>query len=336
MPVRPALLAIIITLATLKAQGQPAEVKYLIDTTITIMQKHAVNRGKVNWQQARAEAYKLAAGITDASQMGPAMKSLYQALGDFHGAFFYKDSTYKWTSKEPEVNDSMKAEWKKGVRIKTQLLSPSIGYLRIPFMPYGGRQDSDKKAQQLNDSLCSLLEQNIKGLVIDLRLNGGGAMYPMILGLEPLLTPGKLGTFIGLENSGWYTRDHKFYLDTAIVAAISPRCTLPATQIPIVFLVSPATGSSAEFLLISFKTRPATIQLGSETAGYVTSTEGFPINDSAFALLSTSYGSDRSGKIYKQAIPPDIRVNGIDKFNDLLNDVKVQRAMEWLNRKIKK
>ena len=63
-------------------------------------------------------------------------------------------------------------EWKKGAGIKTMILNNNIGYLRIPSMPVSSSEDFHKKAQKLNETLCSLLIKNIKGIILDLRLDG--------------------------------------------------------------------------------------------------------------------------------------------------------------------
>jgi C-terminal processing protease CtpA/Prc len=99
---------------------------------------------------------------------------------------------------------------------------------------------------------------------------------------------------------------------------------------PVVILVSPATGSSAEFLIIAFKGRSKTVLLGSPTAGYISGIQEFTINDTASVLLSTSYGVDRNGVVYKAAIAPDIPFEGTDSFNDIPHDAKVREAIKWL------
>ena len=202
-------------------------------------------------------------------------------------------------------------------------------------MQFSGRADCDLKAQNLNDSLCSLLSKNIKGLIIDLRLNGGGAMYPMILGVQQLLQHGQIGSFQSRKNEKWYLSKTDFKFDTTTLASITPKCDIKGQNMPVVMLISPPTGSSAEFFIIAFKGRTKTVLLGSKTAGYITGVEGYPINDAAYILLSTSYGVDRYGNIYKKAIEPDIPFTSIDSFNDIPNDVKVKEAVKWLKLNIK-
>ena len=315
--------------------AQSAEVKFLIDTTISIMKNNAVNANRVDWDRLREEALAKAKDLSNPYQLGPTMRYLYKSINDFHGAFFYKDSVFQWRPKESTVSDSIKNEWKKGVQSITMVLDKDIGYLRIPSMPVASQNDFNIKAQKLNDSLCSLLNKNIKGIILDLRLNGGGAMHPMILGVEQLLMKGYIGSFRVKKKEDWFIRDNGFFVDTTLYSKINPTCSVNAQNIPVVMLISPHTGSAAECFIIAFKGRDNTVLLGSKTAGYVTVNTGMPINEIAFMNLAVGYSADRNENIYREAIEPDIPFSGIDKFNDIPNDEKVKAAIRWLNLRIR-
>jgi len=312
------------------SSAQSNEVKFLIDTSISIMSHNAVNANTVNWEKLKKNALAKAASINNPYQLGAVMRYLYRSINDFHGAFFYKDSIFQWHKNEPIVSDSIMNEWRKGSGIKTKILENNIGYLRIPSMPISSQKDFYKKAQKLNDSLCSLLVKNIRGIILDLRLDGGGAMHPMILGVEQLLKQGKIGSFQTKKKEDWIIKENCFFVDTALISRITPKCNLNAQNIPLVMLISPVTGSAAECFIISFKGRKETILLGSETAGYVTVNAGFRINDIASMNLSIGYSADKYGKIYKEAIKPDIPFISPDSFNDIINDEKVKAAINWL------
>jgi carboxyl-terminal processing protease len=313
--------------------GQSQEVKFLIDTSILLMKNNAVNRNKVDWNKIQAKALSQSDKKENAYQLGPIFRMLFKSLNDFHGAFYCWDSTYKWNRPEPEYSDSIKNEWKKGVFLQKDLLQGDIGYLRVPYMSFTERPELDKKAQTLNDSLCVLLDKGVKGIVLDLRLNGGGAMYPMMLGLEQLLHEGKIGSFETKDGEDWILRNNSFCLDSNILTTITPKCYIEKKEIPVAVLIGPATGSSGEFLTIAFKKRRNTIFIGSNTAGYITSTKGFKINDAVTLLLATGYGRDREGQIYNRALSPDIYITGTDSFNDIKNDKKVLAAIKWIRSK---
>ena len=318
-------------LSSVHMKAQSWEAKEIVAQCIDLMQVHAVHASTVDWERERARAFTAVSKDPSPAHIGPVVVDLFHALKDHHASFFHGDSVYRWSPHEPVVNDSIMREWQRGAGVRAMLLDSEIGYLRIPGMPFQSREDCDAKAQRLNDSLCSLLDQEIKGLVIDLRLNGGGAMYPMILGVQQLLEKGTIGSYRS-NGSGepWRLTSTSFAIDTLVLASMEPQCTKDATGLPIVMLISPVTGSSAEFFLIAFQGRPNTIRLGSRTAGYTTATQGFPIGDDAFLLLSTAYGADRQGKVYTDAFEPDIPMDGADRFNDIPNDAKVKAAIVWL------
>src|SRR5690606_23431764 len=117
-----------------------------------------------NWDSLTSNALAKAKDVNNPYGLGPTMRYLYKSINDFHGAFFYKDSTYQWHRNETKVPDSIMNEWKKGVRSITMVLDKNIGYLRIPSMPVATQEEFNTKAQKLNDSLCSLLEKNVQGI----------------------------------------------------------------------------------------------------------------------------------------------------------------------------
>jgi C-terminal processing protease CtpA/Prc len=191
---------------------------------------------------------------------------------------------------------------KKGVQSITAVLDKNIGYLRIPSMPGGSKEDFDRKAQTLNDSLCVLLSKNIKGIILDARLDGGGAMFPMILGVRQLLSDGFIGSFRTKKKEDWTIKNNGFFIDTTLLTEVKPKCEVNAQNIPVVILVGPGTGSSGEFFLMAFKGRKNTILLGSPTAGWVTVNTGIQINDTAFMNLSIGYGTDRMEKFIRRPL----------------------------------
>lgn len=318
------------------ASAQSEETRFLIDTCITILKKKSVHAKSVDWDTIRKNALIKAKGINDVNKIGPVMRYIYSSINDFHGAFFYRDSTFKIPHKNKPVSDSIMNEWKKGVKIETAILENKIGYLRIPYMPTGSREENNKKTQSLNDSLCSILEKNITGIIIDLRLNGGGDMHLMILGVQQLLGAGHMGSFLTGTKEDWILKDNAFYADTTEIVSIVPECTVDAQTMPVVLLTSTATGSSGEFFIMAFKGRKKTILLGAETAGYVTVVEGLPINNDAYMYVSVGYAADRTGKVYKKAIKPDIVLTSTDKFNDINNDKKTIAAISWIKQQLLK
>ena len=328
---------IIALLTTMVLSGtvfsQKPELISVIDSSLQIMKANSVNKSKVDWNLLRKKAFAKAKNAENGYQLGDVFRMILKETNDFHGAIFVGDSTFRWIRKERIISDSIKNEWKKGVFLQSKILTGNVGYIRVPFMLFEKRAELDKKAQILNDTLCSLLSRNIKGIVLDLRLNGGGAMYPMMLGLKQILGEDQIGSFTSGDLDRWLLKNNCFYLDTMLMNCIVPKCNFSAKTIPVAVVMGPATGSSGEFLAISFKGRNNTIFIGEKTAGYITANEGFKINDTVSILISTSYGKDRKGRIYSQALSPDIYSKDEDNFNDIDHDKKVIRASKWIQAK---
>lgn len=85
---------------TLSSYGQNNEVRFLIDTAITIMRENSVNASQVDWVKVRETAFEKAKGIDNPYSLGSVMRYLYQSVDDFHGIFFYKDSGFNWQKKK--------------------------------------------------------------------------------------------------------------------------------------------------------------------------------------------------------------------------------------------
>jgi hypothetical protein len=330
MMIRAILLCILMQAYFVCVSAQEPLPKALVDSCIRVMKTHSINATSVSWPAITTQAYALAEEIKTPAELGTAIRYLFKSIDDDHGAFFYQDSVFRWTKKKIVFSDSIRNEWNKRVKVVTRMLKGKIGYLRVPSMPIAQDEEFNTKAQELNDSLCVLLSADPKGIVLDLRLNGGGAMHPMILGLENLLGDGIVGAFHTKSKDNWIIANHQFSVGGKVISTVQPRCLTQAKQLPVVLLIGPGTGSSGEFLIMAFKGRGNINLVGTETAGLVSVNTGYPIGKIAFMNLAVGYGSDRTGKIYKSGFIPDIPLESADNFNAIEKDEKVLAAKNWI------
>jgi len=319
---------LLISSTVINAQSKKA--KTVLDSTISIMKVNATNSKQVDWTTLTTEAYKLAKNAKVPEDLGNSIRFLFKSLGDFHGRFRYKDSVFRWKKEQIKLTDEYRRAFKqKGNKFITQQLG-EVGYLRIPMTP---QEITQERGQALQDSLCKLLSAKPKGLIFDLRLNYGGTMWPMILGVSNVIEKGIVGSFSYADGtiSNWIIDKENIYEGENKITSITSKCE-PNYGIPIVVITGPWTASAAEDLMVALKTRQNTTFIGESTTGAVSVVNGFRINDKSGINLSIAHLMDKNKVLYKGKIQPDILVVDGDDFSNLENDSKVKRAIEYIQK----
>lgn len=309
----------------------------LIDTMLNFARHNSLYRKQVNWPLLTDSVKKASANAQSVKAVMPAVQLFYQLLGDYHGFAAWNGKYYRWRRKSTKLDTvvykSLIAKYKQDGKPESRLLAKGYGYLLIPENNPTHYGDDDRFAQQLQDTLQKLHPEKLKGLVIDLRTNPGGDMYPMILGVANLLGEGQLGAFIdpvnnqqepwGIKGLSCYGGNHSY-------------CTLKsigksATKLKVVILISHYTASSGEATAISFKGRPNTKFMGEPSGGYTTSNQSFQFLGIG-VFMAASIEADRTGRIYPDNLVPDDLIQGGDNYENLLKDKKIITALKWLGR----
>lgn len=225
-----------------------------------------------------------------------------------------------------------------------QRLDGDIGYLNVPGF-VGDRAMSSSYATNLHQAMWEASDPDVCGWVVDLRLNSGGYLPPMILGVGPLLGEGVVVTYRAIQESSipvsediWnatyeYRPPHLFMEGAMASERWGTVETEPfppiAPTVPIAVLISNITRSAGEGALIAFLGRPSTRVFGTATFGVATGPTRFPLPDGAALVLTTSVAHDRMGRVYETEIAPDERI--VDLLPDDENDVVLTAASAWLS-----
>lgn len=309
--------------------SQSKKAKATLDTVIFLMKKHSYNAKNVDWNKVTSEAYQLAADAKSPKQLEKSISYLFQQMEDYHGSFRYKNQKFRWKNTDVEVKVTepyTEAFARKDNRFFTSRLN-NVGYLRIPT----SLQDIAKeRTQALQDSLCKLLAGEPKGLIFDLRLNGGGHMMSMTMGVSNILEYGLVNPYDEIRSDGYYQLVNGSMVN---VNPFKETCERNHTDIPIVVIVGPWTASSAEMLAIILKNRPNTILIGEPTAGWISVVDGMRVDKNSHINLSIGYPEDINHVVYKSKIQPGIFIDGGDNFFNLHEDKKILKAIEWINAK---
>ena len=313
-------------------------VRVFVDSALNIMQNKSLFAKSLEWSNIRDTVHFMAKDATTYEEAAPAIKFAFNLLNDKHGWLVLNDENYinPFLARDnSRINETTKAVIVKPA-IHTSVLQKQYAYVSVPF--FGGQTTKGMNdfAQRLQDSLCKVVSPATKGIIIDLRLNGGGNMYPMVIGLSNLLTEGILTESVnssGEKDGEFILKGHSVTLLDTMVVALKRTCGA-LQQTPVAVIIGPATGSAGEQLAIILSTRKHTTLIGENTAGYVTGNNGFLLpGKNNGIVIGESYTRDRNGKVYIEDVAPNIKVTGGDDFLNLLNDKKIMAAMKWFSGK---
>ena len=329
----------LIFLLPLLCGAQKADsVRVFIDSALNIMQNRSLFAKNLDWKKIRDTVSFMTKEATTYEEAAPAIKFAFNLLNDKHGWLVLNDESYinPFLARDnSRINEATKSVITKPA-VKCTVLQKQYAYLSIPF--FGGQSSKAMNdfAQRIQDSLCKVVSPATKGIIIDLRLNGGGNMYPMVIGVSNLLPDGKLTESVnsnGDIDGAFILKNRSVTLLDTITVRLKRTCG-DLQKIPLAVLIGPATGSSGEQLAIVLSTRKNTMLIGENTAGYVTANNGFllPGNNNGI-VIGESYTKDKTGKVYLDDVVPGVRLIGGDDFTNLLNDKKIAAAINWISGK---
>lgn len=178
-----------------------------------------------------------------------------------------------------------------------EVSSDGIAVIELPFCIL--EDGTDYVAAGLKE-LAECVKKAPKAWVIDLRLNDGGNMWPMLDVVAPLLETTTPGAFLFHRPSRSTIKKHW--------QVEAPRhLEVPRGQ-PVIVWSSKITGSSGEMVSISFHGRPNTLFLGDRTAGVPTCNTDIPVGKFGSFFLTNGRCMDRNGELYFDPIQPDKKI----------------------------
>lgn len=194
------------------------------------------------------------------------------------------------------------------VTVTGEMLDNHIGYIKIS----GFKQNT---SQQFNDELEKLTDNGAKGIIFDLRENGGGLLDSLEKCLDPLLPEGIIAT----AEYGDGHSDTIVYSDKLEI------------NIPMVVIVNAHTASAAELFAASLKDFGKAEIVGTTTygKGVMQSTTEFQ-NGGAVILTIAEYKTSVSECYDGVGITPDYVV---ENENDD-SDEQYNKAIEVITKKI--
>ena len=302
---------------------------------INYSKENSVFKDSVNWDSLEPEI----SALHEDSGLIVATKYLLKHLRDFHGRIWYEMIPYNGLIKEG-TSSVLKFDstlWEQyrytAIPVQSQLINKEYGYLSIPGIAMG---PDSLNAHDINNRVLDLARSaDIKGWIIDLRLNGGGTMYPMLSGLNALLGNEALGSFIDRASEykeQWTLKNGDIYVDTFQVSDYGITDLLDLSNQRVVVITSARTASSGEVVTLAFRNRPNTTIIGEPTSGYTTTVSWNQLDEKTVFQLTISWYADRMDNTFKgERIPPDVPFTGATNFEDPTKDEWVQKAIDILS-----
>jgi carboxyl-terminal processing protease len=299
--------------------AQPSDPATYLEDTLAWIETHALRRDRVDWSSTLAEARAVASGAHATSDTYIAIRLVLAKLDDRHSFFLEPEQAAEWL-RNPGNQDP-----------EARRLDGHIGYVALPsFFGFDARTPS-AFATRVQELIRAVDQPPACGWIVDLRQNAGGNMWPMLVGIGPLLGEGEAGATVSSnQRVRWSYRDGGGYADDQLMMLVNNayrRATPPAVAV----LTGSTTGSAGEAITVAFRGRPSTRSFGGPTYGVPTANDVKILADNAVLVLTTAVSADRTGTLYEDSIKPDqpiaaVRLAGSDESPDST----LQAAAAWL------
>ncbi len=261
--------------------------------------------GTIDWD---AEGVRLASGLPADATLNHAQLAIAEAVA------LLKDPHARWTPAEGPAVERVEVGTAPShppvpTRPEGKMLEGRIAYVVVPICAAPDVDGLRAYAIELRGTLARLAKEEPRGWALEMRFNGGGNVWPMLLGLQPLLGDGVHATSVvgGEVTQAFGCTGSEAWLETEgrreVQLALPDAPRAAPIEGPVAALIGPWTMSSGEMITLALKGRARL--LGEPTAGLTTVTYPFPLSDGSMLWLPTSRMGDRDGVAAKGAIGPD-------------------------------
>ena len=268
-----------------------------VKKAVRIMDRNGIYAQGSEWEKAKAVA--LAAKPSSLEEAQEIVAQAGKVAGGKH--------TFLMTVNDMTENDT--TAWEMPT---VELLEGGIAAIKLPqFM--GNSEDGIKYA----NTVLNALPNTLQGVIIDLRGNRGGNMYPMIAAVHRFLPD---DIILQLR-----TRRNNMKINVEYVMNVAGVARQASIDCPVALLTDEWTGSSGEAVLLCFRGLTNARTFGAPTAGYASCNQPFSLPGGSQLVLTTGEDVARTGEVFcDDPIAPDV-----------LTETPLEAALEWINDNVK-
>jgi C-terminal processing protease CtpA/Prc len=283
-------LSVLAGIALLAVACGDANQRY-VRQAVFLMDKLGLFAEGPSWKAAKTEA--LQATPTNMEEAQDIVRAALKVAGGKHSFIYAAD----------DVREDAVKEWEKpDVQVED-----GIAIFKLP--PFSGNNEEGMKYAQ---AVLGGVPDDVRGVVIDLRGNTGGNMYPMIAAVHRFLPDDVVLRFRSRKRTQELTA--AFIVRGAGVQSMDP------IDCPVALLTDEMTASSGEATLICFRGLEKARVFGAPTAGYASANSPFPMPDGSKLVLTISCDVARTGEEFcDDPIAPDV-----------LTETPLEDALAWL------
>ena len=284
--------SLLLLLACIMASCSDSNESY-VKKAVRIMDKNGIYAQGPEWEKAKEEA--LSAQPSSLEEAQEIVLKAGKVAGGKH--------TYLMTS--DEVNDNDTSSWEMPT---VELLENNVAYIKLPAFS-GNAEEGVKYA----NTVLNVFPDTLQGVIIDLRGNKGGNMYPMIAAVHRFLPDDVILKFS--------SRKRPMSINTSFVMKSVSITEQTPINCSVALLTDEWTGSSGEAVLLCFRGLENASTFGSPTAGYASCNQPFNLPGGSQLVLTTGEDVARTGEVFCD-----------DPINpDMLTETPYEAALEWIN-----
>lgn len=305
----------LVTLWALPAMAGPVPSLPAREQMLGLLERKALHRDRVDWMTLRRDLAATGDPERQRRLLAEAINRATAGHGGWMSAGELRDRSRRTEHTAPVVPAVGAIAEPGGERIDARLGLVSVGpYLPDLGLPRGLQRDAERRhAQRLQDALWQQDDGSRCGWIVDLAENTGGNMWPMLLGVGPLLRgrvdgPDVVGHFFdGATLQPWRYREGAVWVgDASLLVPDNATRRLRRPDAPVAVLQSGRTASSGEAIVLALRGRPASRSFGTPTMGYSTGNVPLTLVDGSTLLLTTTVMKDRNGIGDGSRIVPDV------------------------------
>ena len=214
-----------------------------------------------------------------------------------------------WVRREGEdelLSFEMTRELIKLRSVRHEMLSDDIGYLRLTQF----KQKTDEEAR---DAVRDMVRQGARGMILDLRNNGGGLLDVSVKIVSMFVKDGLV-----VETRGRAERaNEKYFANPA----------LHMTDMPLAVLINGGSASASEIVAGALMDRGRASLVGEKSFGKGSVQTLFPLTDGSGVYVTIARYYTPSGRVIDHVgLTPNIEVKG-ELDRDATKDAQLQRAI---------